>query len=232
VHSEDSLAVVIENLEKGYFGIGEVVAASTYSPIASTLEWKGNHPMDGYFPEIYEICEKYKAPLLLHIDPPYGFPIIKFEQALTKYPNTIFIFAHANGYNTPKNIQKLLSKYNNLYIDFFAGFTAYNKESLNNLLDYVPLINEYPNRFLVSSDSGYGVGYDKAYKAIYELFDLLEQSVVEKIAYRNFEEIIEAQPITQYQREKIEEISSKLKIELNVNNMNKKEANEWIIKYK
>jgi hypothetical protein len=72
----------------------------------------------------------------------------------------------------------LLKKHKNLYMDFFAGLTAYNPGSGYTLDDYVPLIMEYADRFLVGSDSGYDVGYDKAYKVVYELFDKPDHEVV------------------------------------------------------
>jgi hypothetical protein len=48
----------------------------------------------------------------------------------------------------------LLKKHKNLYMDFFAGFTAYNPGSRYTLDDYAPIITEYADRFLVGSDYG------------------------------------------------------------------------------
>jgi predicted TIM-barrel fold metal-dependent hydrolase len=185
VHDSTCLNYIKSSFDSGFFGIGEVVAASTYSPIASKCAWKGEYPMDGYFPEIYELCGKYGKPIILHIDPPDGFPIEKLKEAALKYPETNFIFGHANAYTSPSDLEELLENYKNIYIDFFAGFTAYNPDSKYTLADFVPLINKYPDKFMISTDSGYGIGYEKAYSAIYELFDLLEKDVVIKIAGRN-----------------------------------------------
>jgi predicted TIM-barrel fold metal-dependent hydrolase len=190
IKDSSCLETVKDNFDKGFFGIGEFVAASTYSPVTSTLPWKGEHPMDGYFPDVYKLCEKYNAPILLHIDPPSGYPIEKLKQALTKYPNTNFIFGHANAYNSPASIESLLASYGNIYIDFYAGFTRYNPESTNSLADFVPIIKKYPYRFMVSSDSGFDIGYDKAYSAIYELFELLDDNTIELIAHKNFETLM------------------------------------------
>ena len=184
------LSYIRENFEKGVCGIGEIVAASSNSPVASILPWKGQHPMDGYFPEIYALCAEYNKPILLHIDPPVGLPIQKLKEAAVAYPNTKIIFAHANAYNSPGNIQQLLDSHDNIYIDFFAGFTAYNPDSEYELADFVPLINQYPDKFMISSDSAYGIDYDKAYSAVYELFELLEMDVVEKIAGENFLDLL------------------------------------------
>ncbi len=90
MYDEEAIAIVKAKLEKGYYGIGESVAASTYSPLTSQLQWKSLHPMDGNLPAIYELCATYKVPILLHIDPPFGEPITKLEDALRTYPDTIF----------------------------------------------------------------------------------------------------------------------------------------------
>jgi predicted TIM-barrel fold metal-dependent hydrolase len=184
------LTYIRDRFDAGVEGIGEVVAASSNSPVASVLPWKGNDPMDGYFPEIYALCAEYNRPVLLHIDPPTGLPVEKFMEAADSFPGTKFIFAHANAYNSPSNIEYLLEHSSNIYIDFFAGFTAYNPGSNYRLIDFVPVINEYPDRFMVSTDSGYDVGYDNAYSAIYELFNLLDEDVVVKIAGMNFLRLI------------------------------------------
>jgi predicted TIM-barrel fold metal-dependent hydrolase len=186
IHDSTCLTYIKNSFDSGVFGIGEVVAASTNSPIASKCAWKGTHPLDGYFPEIYKLCGKYGKPILLHIDPPYGLPIEKLKEAASKYPETNFIFGHANAYTSPSDLEELLKNYKNVYIDFFAGFTAYNPDSKYTLADYVSLINKYPDKFMISTDSGYGIGYEKAYSAIYELFNLLEKDVVIKIAGRIF----------------------------------------------
>ncbi|MCY9665996.1 amidohydrolase, partial [Paenibacillus alginolyticus] len=135
------------NLEQGYFGLGEIAAASLYSPVVSKVAWKGESPMDGYLPDIFEICAKYKVPILLHIDPPNGMVIDKLEEALDKHPNTIIIFAHANAFNSPENIRKLLEKHPNLYADFYAGFTALNPASTNKLEDFVPVMKQFPDHY-------------------------------------------------------------------------------------
>ena len=47
--------MTINNLEKGYYGIGEIVGASTYSPETSRLAWKAEDPNAGHLPEIYQL---------------------------------------------------------------------------------------------------------------------------------------------------------------------------------
>lgn len=173
----------------GTCGIGEVVAETHYSPILTNLPWKGKHALDGYFPQIYEVCAQYDKPILLHIDPPSGSAIDSLLVASKRFPQTTFILGHANAYNSPSGIERILKASDNIYIDFFAGFTAYNAASEYTLADYVPLITQYPNRFMMGSDSGYEVGYVKSYTAMYELFNLLPRDVVTKIAGQNYLDI-------------------------------------------
>jgi predicted TIM-barrel fold metal-dependent hydrolase len=198
LHDKSELAKVKENLEKGYFGIGEIAGATTYSEGLKGAIWKTADPMDGILPQMYELCAQYKAPLLLHIDPPNGGVIDKLEEAAVAYPNTTFIFAHANAYNSPENVEALLEKHPNIYMDFFAGFTAFNPESANRLEDYVPLMKKYPERFLLSTDSGYGLKNEaEALRAMYLMIDLLgDTPETRMIAYGNLDALISAQPAT------------------------------------
>ncbi len=227
LREEKGITMAVTNLEKGYLGIGEIVAASTYSPVTSQLPWKAEHPNDGILPELYQLSARYGVPVLLHIDPLGGEPIEKLEQALQTNPQAILIFGHANAFNTPANIEGLVSRYPNLYIDFFAGFTAYNPESTNELADYVPLIEKYPGQFMVSTDSGYGIGQDKALAAIYELLDLLTPEAACQVSHQNMERIIESQLPTETQIAQIEALSREMGRQ-GTQRLNKRMANELI----
>ena len=61
----------------------------------------------------------------------------------------------------------------------------------------MPLVEDYPNRFVLGSDSGYDIGIDKSYLAMYELIDLLSAKTAGKVAYQNFEQLMERQLPTQ-----------------------------------
>ena len=63
-------------------GIGEIVGASTASPISKAMTWKAKHPNDGNLPGIYVLAAAYRVPVLLHIDPPRGYPIQMLEHAM------------------------------------------------------------------------------------------------------------------------------------------------------
>jgi hypothetical protein len=227
VYEAQGVTITRDHLEQGYLGIGEIVGASSHSPVTSKLAWKANHPNDGELPKIYELAAAYRVPVLLHIDPPVGYPVQMLEQAMVAHPQTLFIFAHANAYNSPGNIESLLSQHPNLYIDFFAGFTAYNPGSSHKLSDFVALIEKYPERFLVSTDGGYDIGYDHAALAIYELLDLLTPQTACRVVYQNYEQIIEAQLPTETQVARIRDLSTALG-ESGTPKLNKRNANELI----
>ncbi|NOV02615.1 amidohydrolase family protein [Paenibacillus sp. LMG 31457] len=206
LHDPSSLQVVRENLEQGYFGLGEIAAASYNSPVVSKVEWKAKDPMDGFLPQIYDLCAEFQAPILLHMDPPNGFVIDKLEEALSAHPKTIFIFGHANAYNSPENIKRLLEKHDNIYMDFFAGFTVFNLESANRIEDFLPVIRQFPDKFMLSTDSGYGLASEEAaIEAMYRVLDAIgDPALIKKVAYDNLDAIIRNEPATQTQKEAVQ----------------------------
>lgn len=232
LHDESSLDVVRNNLERGYFGLGEIVAASTNSPVVSRVLWKGFHPMDGYLPRIYELCAEYKAPILLHIDPLRGEPLAKLKEALEAYPDTIFIVAHINAYNSPANVEELMEGHSNLYADFSAGFTDLNPASGYSLADYVPVIKKFSDRFLLSTDSGYGLsGEEAAIESMYRMLDLLsdDPAVVKLVAHDNYDAILQAQPATKTQLGAIRKLSFPEAREPDLTRLSKLEAGQILI---
>lgn len=229
IYEEEGLSIVKEKLEQGYLNIGEIVAASSNSPVVSQVQWKSEHPNDGYLPQIYEMAANYHVPVLLHIDPSSGPPISHLEIALKEHPDTTIIFGHANAYNTPDNIKYLLDEHPNLFIDFFPGFTAYSPGSNLTLKDFVTLIEQYPDRFMLSTDSGFGLAPGQATDALYEIIDLLSAETAQKVAYLNYERMIELQPPTDTQIAKIKELATKLG-EFKTYRLNKRMANELIFK--
>lgn len=234
LHNPGSLTVVRNNLEKGFFGLGEVVGASTRSPVVSKVAWKANDPMDGYLPQIYDIIAEYKAPILLHIDPPNGAAVDKLEQALEEHPETIFIFGHINAYNTPEAIERLLSKHSNLYADFFAGFSVYNPKGGNNPEQFIPVMKKFQDRFMLSTDSGYGIQNEElAMDAMYQILDLLDDpEIARKIAHDNLDAIIKAQPATDTQIELIRKLEQDTGIIVHLEELTKVEAGQILAEAK
>ncbi|WP_438444894.1 amidohydrolase family protein [Gorillibacterium sp. sgz5001074] len=200
LHDPGCLQVIRGNLEKGYFGLGEIAVASTNSPVVSKVAWKANDPMDGYLPQIYDLIAEYNAPILIHLDPVGGEPLAKLEQALEEHPDTIFIFGHINAYNSPQETERLMAKHPNLYGDFFAGFTLYNPDGGGKAEPFLPVLKKYADRFMLSTDSGYGITEVRAIEAMYRVLDQLGDPVVQKnIAHDNLMKLLQAQPATQTQ---------------------------------
>lgn len=186
LHDPKGVDAARERFEQGFYGMGEIAAASTYSPAVSNKEWKAADPMDGILPDLYALCAEMKAPILLHIDPPSGYPISKLEEALTAYPDTTFLFGHGNAYNSASGLRPLLERYPNLIVDVFAGFELYNPDGRGSFDEFVPLIEQYPDRFVVSTDSGYDIGYEKALEGAYRLFEAIgDEETNRKIARDN-----------------------------------------------
>ena len=223
----NGLTTVKKNLEKGYMQIGELFGASTYSPFAS-VAWKAKHPNEGILPEVYDLAASYQVPVMLHIDPPRDFPLSQFELAMDNHPSTTFIFAHGNVHTSPEDLRELLSKHENLIIDFFAGYTAYNPGSQYDLRDFTPVVEEYPDRFVLGSDSGFDVGLDNAYLAMYEFIDLLTANAAAQIAYQNAEWLMERQLPTDEQLTKIIDLIKDTDLEDKEFRLNKRQAHELI----
>jgi predicted TIM-barrel fold metal-dependent hydrolase len=189
IHDPAGLDYVEAAFRNGARGVGELIAASSYSPAASKVAWKGQHALDGYLPELYRLCGRWGRPVLLHIDPLDGFQAGKLREAAAAFPETVFILAHANAYTAFADLRRLADGRPNLYLDIFAGFTA-NPDCAYGLDELAGFVAEYPDRCLVSTDSGYGVGYAAAYGAIYGLLARLRPDVAARLAHGNFEGIL------------------------------------------
>lgn len=225
LHNPASLDVVKAKLEQGYMGIGEVAAASTASPVVSKVAWKANDPMDGYLPQIYDLAAEYKVPVLLHIDPPSGLPVVKLEQALEEHPDTVIIFAHMNAYNSPAELERLLSAHPNLYADFFAGFSIYNSAG-GDTERFIAVMKKFPDRFMLSTDSGYGLGSEeKAVEAIYKMLEMIDDPVLaRKIAHDNIAALIQNQPATSTQLDALLKLEQETGQDYQVETLSKVEA--------
>ncbi|MNG16179.1 hypothetical protein D3C84_1000630 [compost metagenome] len=91
----------------------------------------------------------------------------------------------------------------------------------------MPLIEKYPDRFMLSTDSGYGLTTDTAAKGLYDIIDLLKPDTAAKVAYQNYERLIELQPPTDTQIETIKTLSAQAG-KHETYRLNKRMANELI----
>lgn len=230
MHSEEGIGMARKNLEQGYMGVGEVIAASTYSEVVSKVAWKGKDAMDGYLSDVYKLCAEYKVPILLHIDPLTSAQVSVLQEALQKHPDTHFILAHGNVGESTKQVdllKSLLESHDNLYIDFLAGYSVKSKSEMES---YIPLMERFSSRFFLSTDSGYGLSsLAYAYEAMYEVIDRLTPEAAINIAFKNFEYLMENQPPTKTQIEKLHHLLDETKNSIEGLPVNKRIAAELIV---
>lgn len=186
-----SLDVARERLERGFVGVGEIAAASRSSPVVSGVAWKADHPLGGMLPQLYELCAEFRAPLLLHIDPLSGATLARLEEALDAHPRTTFIVAHVNAYTPSATAATLLERHPNLYVDFFAGFSDHDADG-RSFDDFVAIARAHPDRWLLGSDSGYGLESEAAaLESMYRFLHLLgDDDLARRIAFENFDGIL------------------------------------------
>ncbi|HEQ70908.1 MAG TPA: hypothetical protein ENN69_00325 [Spirochaetia bacterium] len=107
-----------------------------------------------------------------------------------RYRDVVLFGSIANVFTTPALLDTLLEEYDNLYIDFFAGFTVFNPESTHSLDEFLPLVERHPDRFMVSTDSGIEIGCVRAYLAMYRLLERVTPEAREWIAHRTIESLL------------------------------------------
>lgn len=179
-------------LEQGFIGLGEIAAASAHSEALADVAWKTRHPMDGALPRIYDVCAEFRAPVLLHVDPLSGVALDRLEEALETHPATTFILAHANAHSSPAAVGGLLERHANLVVDYFAGFD--DRGPVSALADYVPLARTFPDRWVLGSDSGFGLASEAAaIESMYRFLDLLgDDEVAARVASGTIRELVAA----------------------------------------
>ncbi|AYC30454.1 amidohydrolase family protein [Paenisporosarcina cavernae] len=217
-----------DQLEKGVPFIGEIFVASTYSAF-SDAKWKAKNAYDGNLPAIYELAAQYDVPVLIHIDPLNTFQLTKLKLAAAKHPNTTIILAHANVFSSLDDLEDLLKTRPNIMLDFFAGFTDYNEASSYELSDFIPLMEKYPNRWVLGSDSGYEVGMEQSLQAMQKTSDLLRAETRDRITQYNAYEMIYAQEMTASQKQRIHDSlinRGERKVSMKLFKM---EANKWLL---
>ena len=178
-----------------YYGIGEV------------------HFMNGFLPktdnriflQLLDLAEKYTVPMLIHIDSANEKTFLKLCVAK---PTIKLIFAHAGGNLRPSHIEKILSRCNNVWIDFAARdpwrYHGISKEDHSLLPEWKTLVLKYPDRFITGTDPVWkvtrGQNWDtgdegwKHYKKLYDFhwawLNDLPEAVRNKIAWKNTQALL------------------------------------------
>ncbi|MBZ5660292.1 MAG: amidohydrolase [Acidobacteriia bacterium] len=200
-------------LREGVAGFGEMTAEHfdgntpyQYAP--------PDHPL---FLLLADIAAEHGVPIDLHMEAvPQDMPlpaglksppnpprlhanIAAFERLLAHNPRAKIIWAHAGfdntGYRTPELNRRLLAAHSNLYMELKADPLA---KGLNYPLadgkikpDWLQLINDFPDRFVIGSDQHYPEPHDavQRWQEVVLLLNQLPADVRKKIGTQNIAHI-------------------------------------------
>lgn len=191
---------VIKNADSGlkngqYFGIGEVHFMNGFQPKTDNR----------IFLQLIELAGKYRVPMLIHID---SGNEITFQKLCLANPDIKIIFAHAGGNLRAEHIEKILSRCDNVWIDFAARdpwrYGGISKEDHTLLPEWKTLVLKYPDRFITGTDpvwkvtrwSTWDTGdegwthYQKLYDYHWTWLNELPEEVRKKIAWKNTQAIL------------------------------------------
>jgi predicted TIM-barrel fold metal-dependent hydrolase len=162
------------------------------------------------FDRLMDAAAKHDLPVLVHSNigaawhqrPDY---LGEIESALQNHPNTRTIWAHAGISrriviaNHTDIIRRMLGQYLNLAIDL--SWMIFEQElAPNGVLDgrWVALIEEYPSRFVIGSDTvGAFEDYKLTLRRYYLLLNALKPGTARKVAHDNFLSLLPARGRTQ-----------------------------------
>lgn len=186
---------VVVNAESGlksgkYFGIGEVHFMNGFQPKTDNK----------IFLQLVGLAKQYDVPMLIHID---SGNEKTFQKLCLTYPEVRMIFAHAGGNLRPGHIEKILSRCNNVWIDFAARdpwrYDGISSADHTLLPEWKELVLRYHERFITGTDPVWKVTrwstwdtddegwthYQKLYEFHWSWLDDLPADVRKKIAWEN-----------------------------------------------
>ena len=196
--STDFYKIIREYKERGCKGFGEALSGLWIDDIRSQ--------------KIYEACGKLRMPIIIHLDglrnlDNKGLP--KLEKMLNKFPKTIFV-GHAQHFwaeisadvkkkdfvSYPKGkikkgaLDKLFSKYHNLYGDLSAG-SGYNALFRDRDFTY-PFLERNQNKLLFGTDYLSPEQKCPQIEFLKEAKEngLIKKFVFEKIAFKNARKLL------------------------------------------
>ncbi len=148
---------------------------------------------------IYELAAANDLPVAIHSNLSSVWrrePIFRDEMtnALARHPKTKFIWCHAGisrRINIPthtEEIRRILKTYPNVWIDIaWVVFEDYITKDGKPLKEWIDLIEEFPNRFMIGSDKvGKFHNYSPEIQKYYVLLDALKPETATKTARDNF----------------------------------------------
>jgi predicted TIM-barrel fold metal-dependent hydrolase len=184
-------------------GIGEVflrhddLTALTYGPVPRATS--------SAFGRLLDLAAARGLPVLVHSDiGPAWLERPEFlgevESAIAAHPHTRIVWAHAGISrrivipNHTDILRRMLARYPNLTVDL--SWVIFEQEiAPGNVLDrrWVSLIEEYPDRFTIGSDTvGFFDQYKPTLERYYLLLDALQPGTARKVAHDNFLSLLPA----------------------------------------
>ena len=172
-------------------GLGEIYTDLSFAPFAPKgIKTDITDPDEVAY---LEIANKLGMPVHIH----HESPDADFEATLRKFKNINFILAHS-GYLSPQNLDALMSEHPNLFADLSLisnrHFGPFKKRgvllSTNPSKEWVEVLVQHSNRFMVGSDIGANVDRVKMLPAVIAdyrvLLGSLPQDAAKRIASENF----------------------------------------------
>ena len=199
--STDQIEALIQRYPGLWFGIGEILTRHDQLTALTEGETpRANHPA---LMRVYKLAARYDLPVLLHSNLTSlreETPIFleELEAALSANPQTRFVLAHAGTSGGVEErqaplgtlvpiLRALLSRYAHFYVDLsWSVKDHYLLKNDKPASEWVELIRDYPDRFVLGSDL---VGHFDSMKRLMDdyqaLLDALPQKVAEQLASGN-----------------------------------------------
>ena len=185
-----------QGLKSGqYFGIGEVHFMAGFRPNTDNK----------IFLQLLALAERYNVPMLIHSD---SGNEQTFQRLCLANPNIKMIFAHAGGNLKPEHIEKILTRCDNVWIDFAARdpwrYDGISKPDHTLLAEWKVIVLRYPDRFITGTDPVWKVTrgqrwdsgdegwthYQKLYDFHWTWLNDLPKHVRKKVAWENTEALL------------------------------------------
>ena len=216
MNAADQIEALIQRYPGLWFGIGEILTRHDQLTALTEGETpRANHPA---LMRVYKLAARYDLPVLLHSNLTSlreETPIFleELEAALSANPQTRFVLAHAGTSGGVEErqaplgtlvpiLRALLSRYAHFYVDLsWSVKDHYLLKNDKPASEWVELIRDYPDRFVLGSDL---VGHFDSMKRLMDdyqpLLDALPQKVAEQLASGNAAALV-PQKGAQYRRD-------------------------------
>jgi hypothetical protein len=193
--------------KKEISGIGELILSNYKSTAMPGYQRKV--PIDGEpFQVLFRLAEQYQGYVQVHLDDDPD-SVAEISKMAANFASVPIILAHCVSRSSSATARKLLEAHKNLYCETSFRSTARNNAPIlrssmihtesSAVPDWIALINQYPDRFMVGSDIyTKDVSYDNVLGAIRTgLLPELSPEVLKKVAFENAQRIFKLAPLGQ-----------------------------------